>query len=393
MSYKIKVKPEDFVVRELSSLPLKKEGQYGVFILRKTGWNTVDLLKRISQRFKIPFKNISYGGKKDRHAATEQFFTIKNPPKNLFCEEKNYSVKLIGFSDAPMNPRFIKGNLFKITVRAIPEKAIKTTVSNIEKIKKYGFINYFDDQRFGSFDPEQGFIGEKILKGHYNGALKIYFTHIYPEDKKSAKERKKLIFENWGKWEECFTLAETKFEKFAFSHLRENPKDYLNILRKIPKEEMSLFFSAYQSYLWNETVRNLLYALFSRENLLIHRGIAGDYVFFNDIDKKNYDYLKNLKIPTASSRTVMPDEITERIYNEILNKEGLKSSMFNLKKIRQSFFKSFDRAVLVVPEFIKYKVEEDELYEGKKKITAETLLPGGSYATMLIKRIFANKRK
>lgn len=89
----------------------------------------------------------------------------------------------------------------------------------------------------------------------------------------------------------------------------------------------------------------------------------------------------------------MPDEITEKIYREILDKEGLQPSMFNLKKIRQGFFKSVDRAVLVMPEFIKYEIENDELYKGRKKFTVEFLLPRGSYATMVIKRIFANKRK
>lgn len=389
MPYKIKVKPEDFIVKELSPINLKKRGKYAVFILKKKGWNTVDLLKKISKNLKIPFENISYGGKKDRHAITEQVITIKNLQRIISLKEENYSLEFIGFSDEPMNPQLIQGNAFRITVRSIPENTIKDVLNHTEKIKNYGFINYFDDQRFGSFDPKQGFIAEKVLKGHYNGALKIYLTHIYPEDKKPAKERKKLIFENWGKWKECLKVAKTNFEKFAFNHLIEHPKDYLSILRKIPKEEMSLFFSAYQSYLWNETIRNLLYTLFSIENLLFHKGIAGDYVFFNEIDKKNYSYLKTLKIPTASSKAVMPDEITEKIYREILDKEGLQPSMFNLKKIRQSFFKSVDRAVLVMPEFIKYEMEDDELYKGRKKLIIEFLLPRGSYATMLIKRIFA----
>lgn len=392
MSYKIKVKPEDFIVKEISSISLKKNGKFGVFLLKKKGWNTVDLLRKISQRLKIPFENISYGGKKDRHAITEQFITIKNPPNRIEIKENNFELKHIGFSDEPMNPRLINYNMFKITVRDISKEEIDSVVSQIEKIKKYGFINYFDDQRFGSFDPKQGFIAEKIIKGHYNGAIKIYLTHIYPEDRKEAKERKRKISEYWGDWSSCLSFAKTKFEKFAFSYLIKNKKDFIKLLQKIPKEEMSMFFAAYQSFLWNETVRRLIKSLLPAETIITHKGIAGDYIFFDEIDDKNFNYLKTLEIPTPSSKAKMPDEFIEKIYMEILSERQIKPSQFNLKKIRQAFFKSSMRAVVIIPK-IDYTIENDEVYKDKNKLNLEFTLPRGSYATMVIKRIFAKKRR
>ncbi|MCX7988631.1 MAG: tRNA pseudouridine(13) synthase TruD [Thermodesulfovibrio sp.] len=393
MEYKVKVKPEDFQVREVVSLPITDKGQYGVFKLKKIGWNTVDLIKRIAKKFSIKLDNISYGGKKDRHGLTEQFITIKNAPKRLHMQEKNFSLKLVGFSDEAMQPRHIESNHFSIVIRSISKEAEEFLFSPIESITKYGFINYFDDQRFGSFDPKQGFIGEKIIKEHYNGALKIYLTHVYPEDKKEAKERKRYLFEHWGNWLECLKVAKTDMEKFAFNYLTENPKAYLNVLRKIPKEDMSMFFSAYQSFLWNETVRRILISILRDEDILFHRGIAGDYLFFDEIDRKTWQYLNNLVIPTASSKAKMPDEKVGNIYKEFLNERGIKASMFNLRKIRQAFFKSVDRKVLIKPEEFEYKIEYDEIYVGKRKLFLQFLLPRGSYATMLIKRIFAKKIK
>jgi len=391
MQYKIKVKPEDFYVKEIVSLPIKDKGQYGVFILKKRGWNTVDILRRIGKTLGIPLTNISYGGKKDRHAFTEQFITIKNIKKKILVKDVNYSLQLLGFSEEPMDPRHIIGNEFKITIRSISKEAEEFLYIQLQSIEKYGFINYFDDQRFGSFDPKQGFIGEKIIKGHYNGALKIYLTHIYPEDKKEARERKNFLFENWGNWQKCLSVAKTQMEKLSFNHLIENPKDYLTILKKIPKEEMSMFFSAYQSYLWNETARSLLLTLLSEEEIIVHKGIVGDYIFFNEIDKEKSNYLMKLQIPTASSKLKMPDEITEKIYNNLLQERKVKHSMFNLKKIRQAFFKSIERDVIVKPELFKYTIEDDEVYENRRKMTISFFLPRGSYATMLIKRIFAKK--
>lgn len=389
MSYKIKVKPEDFFVREISSLPVKKEGLYSVYILKKQGWNTVDLLKRIARKFRIPFQDFSYGGKKDRHALTEQYFTVKSL-KRISVEEKNYTVRFVGFSSYPMDPKFIQGNQFRITVRNIKKEKIETLSKALQKVGLYGFVNYFDAQRFGSFDPKQGFIAEKIIKKHYSGALKIYLTHIHPEDKKEAKERKKAIFESWGDWQKCLSLAKTEFEKKAFKHLIQNPKDFITLLKKIPKEELSMFFSAYQAFLWNEIVRQLILKVF-QSDLLFHRGVAGNYIFYNGPDE-GYQYIKDLKIPTASSTSKMPDSLTEEIYREVLNQRQIRPSQFNLKKIRQAFFKEVQRDVVVIPKEFEYKFEEDEIYKDRIKLIVKFILPRGSYGTMLIKRVFAKSQ-
>ncbi|MCS7203015.1 MAG: tRNA pseudouridine(13) synthase TruD [Thermodesulfovibrio sp.] len=391
MSYKIKVKADDFFVKEITNLPIKKEGLYSVYILKKSGWNTLDLLRRISQKFRIPFKNISYGGKKDRHATTEQYFTVKALCKDISLKEKNFSIEFVGFSPYPMGPKFIEGNQFKIAVRNIEQKEVEKALESFKKIKTYGFVNYFDDQRFGSFDPKQGFIAEKILKKHYSGALKIYLTHIHPEDKKEAKERKRKMFNYWGNWQECLSIAQTEFEKKAFNHLVKNSKDFLTILKKISKEELSMFFSAYQAFLWNEVVRRLILRLFKSDNLLFHKGLAGDYIFYKEVEE-NYWYIKDLKIPTPSSKAKMPDKITDEIYREVLNEREIKPSMFNLKKIRQAFFKEVQRDTVVIPKELYCSVEDDEIYKHKLKLTVEFVLPRGSYATMLIKRAFAKSK-
>ncbi len=122
----------------------------------------------------------------------------------------------------------------------------------------------------------------------------ILLTYIL-RIKKLAKERKRKIFENWGNWSICLSLAKTKFEKFTFSYLIENPKDYLLPLQKITKEEMSMFFSAYQSFIWNETVKRLIKNLLPDKNLLYHKGITGDYIFLMKLINKILHILRLCK--------------------------------------------------------------------------------------------------
>ncbi len=73
---KIKVKPEDFVVEEVADLSFQKDGDFCVYLLKKRGWNTVDVLKNLSRKLKLPSSDFSYGGKKDKYALTSQYITI-----------------------------------------------------------------------------------------------------------------------------------------------------------------------------------------------------------------------------------------------------------------------------------------------------------------------------
>jgi len=429
---KVKVKPEDFIVEEIADISLTQTGDFCVYLLQKRGWNTVDVLKNLSKKLNLPSSDFSYGGKKDKYALTSQYITIgrqsdkqttpsvsaplhggvergvKNPwikRRNLQSlsvvnpaeierliptklDKENYSLRFIGLMDRPMGPDLIKGNKFHIVVRNLTGNELKSALSEIECVKKDGYPNYFDDQRFGSFDGRQGFVAEKIIKKHYNGALKIYFSRIHPEDSKDEKEHRKFIYENWGNWRACLTRVTGRFEKEAFSYLEKHPKAFVPILQRISHEEMVLFFSAYQSHLWNEVLRKIIRPI-NENSLKISRGIAGDYLFYTRLDDKNKGYLSRLIIPMPASNIRMPDTYTETFYSEVLKESDLKSPMFNIRKIRQAFFKGIERKAVMAPEELSVDYSDDEIYQGKKKLVLDFFLPRGCFGTIFIKRIFS----
>lgn len=410
---KVKVTPEDFVVEEMADISPAQGGNFCVCLLKKRGWNTVDVLKNLSKKFNLPSSDFSYGGKKDKYALTSQYITIarrggdqalssnspfgKNRPEGLGGAgkgalkeviEKNYSLSFVGYMDRPMGPDLIKGNKFHIVVRNLTENELRTALDGIEGVKKDGYPNYFDDQRFGSFDARQGFVAEKVIKKHYNGALKVYFSRIHPEDSKDEKERRKFLYENWGNWQACLTRATDRFGKEAFSYLEKHPDAFVPVLQRISHEEMVLFFSAYQSHLWNEVLRKIIQSVVNHD-LKVSRGIAGNYLFYAHLDKKNKEYLSRLVIPMPASSIRMSDTLTETLYSEVLRENGLRSPMFNIKKIRQAFFKGIERNVVVIPEELSVAYADDEIYQGKKKLVLDFFLPRGCFGTMFIKRIFS----
>ena len=463
---KIKVNPEDFIVEEVADLPMRKNGNFCVYRLKKRGWNTVDVLKRISQTFRIPFSDLSYGGKKDKYAITSQYITLtrrsadriaspspKQDAKELTrtqplpypptpdredLGDENYSMRLVGLMDRPMGPDLITGNRFQIAVRNVTDADLTSALREIECVKNNGYPNYFDDQRFGSFDARQGFIAEKIIKKHYNGALRTYFSSVHPEDSREEKEYRKYFYENWGNWQACLEGAVSKFEKEAFRYLGKHPNGFVTILQRISHEKMGLFFSAYQSHLWNELLRKTIHAVTNgnstHRNLLptgagIHnpaqddnacpslatiypdtnqnslpaqeashrsggallkssKGIAGSYFFPSHGDDKITAYLGSLVIPMPASNIKMPDTFTKILYSELLKAHEIKAHMFNTKKIRDGFFKGIERRAMVIPEDLTVHYSQDEMYPGNKKVILNFFLPKACYGTMFIKRLF-----
>jgi len=385
---KLKVKPEDFIVKEEINLPILKEGRFKLYLLEKRYWNTLDALQRIAAENGLKLSEIGYGGKKDRYGYTFQYITVP-ASKNLATKEKNLKLIFKGFLNAQMSPELIAGNQFEIILRALGGEDAFGMLKRAEQVKKYGFPNYFDDQRFGSFDKEQGFFAKKLLMGHYNGALKLYLTSIYPEEAKEAKERKRFFAANWGNWQVCLKKAKTRVEREIFEFLTKEPKNFVAALNLIPKELMSLYFAAYQSYLYNNLLKEIL--LNQGIELRAYPGVAGDYLFYLTLPGKTFNYLKTLMLPTAAQKVSFSNEEVRREYFKILEQEGIKSGDFNLRKVRKVYFKSFLRPAVVIPEGLYIgNPAKDELYPGKQKLGLKFFLPRGSYATMFIKALKVN---
>ncbi|MCM8787576.1 MAG: tRNA pseudouridine(13) synthase TruD [Candidatus Omnitrophica bacterium] len=383
--FKIKVQPKDFIVKEIVDLKLNESSDYGLYILEKQGYGTVELLKILSKKLNLSFTDFSYGGRKDKCAYTIQYITIKN--KNAFnIKEKNYSLKFCGYTQKPMQPAFISANEFKITVRDLSLDLEKKILNNIDNVKNFGYPNYFDNQRFGSYHRYDGFFGEKILRRHYSGALKIYLTNFRSNDTTADKARKEFFFKNWGDWKTCLEKAKTDYEKKVFSFLKKNKDAFIFILQRIPKEKMSLYFAAYQSYLWNILVKRLIKNLI-KGNLKLYKGLVEDYLFYEKLDSHSL-FLKELIIPLAAKKAKMPPQVFD-LYIKILNEQKLKPTFFDNRKLRQAFFKPIPRKVIVIPKEFSYEFLDDEFYKGKRKLILKFILPRGSYGTMLVKRLFS----
>lgn len=379
----IKVIPEDFIVEERAGLPLRERGEYRVYLLKKSGWNTLDLVHHLSRSLGLPPGRFSYGGKKDRRALTSQFIAIRNA-RDFSFEGENFSLEDRGFMDRPMGPDLILANAFQVTVRDLEDVAALGV--NFEEVKRTGFPNFFDDQRFRSYDSERGFFAEKILRRHWNGALQVFLTSSTPEDSQAERARKAALFKNWKDWPLLLALADGPLERRIFGFLNGHPGDPDRALHRIPVEEVSMQYAAFQSHLWNELLRRLI--RLKVRNLEQVPGREGGYLFWRSLDDSNLAYLGGLEMPTAAAKMEFSDDLIRRLFEGILEEKGLTAGSFRTKALRQVSFRSFFRRPLIIPGDPKtLAAGDDELHPGKKKWTLSFTLPRGSYGTMLVKRL------
>jgi tRNA pseudouridine13 synthase len=380
---KIKVRPEDFVVEELIKLSLVKKGSYTILKLEKRLWNTLDVIEFIARTIHAPKRLFARAGLKDRYSLSTQYLSFKGNLKHTI-KEKNFTVKPIGKSNTPVNPKMLLGNYFCITLRNLTEKEVDKLDRNPKEIERYGFPNYFDEQRFGSARHGQGFIAKKLIFEHYGGALKLLMCYAHKEDSAREKKFKAYCLSHWRDWYGCLEIA-PPFYRPILNYLIEHPKDFKNALKQIDKEFLNIYLLAYQSFLFNEVLFRIVKA-YGQNNVPVKYSM-GELLFYHELPQ--VDSLRELHIPMINEKTNLAGHVGQIIGN-VLKKEGIMQKSMALQKMRLRGvrFKPFERDTIVYPKgFELTQLQPDEIYEKKYRCTLKCILPPGTYATILIKRL------
>jgi len=167
---------------------------------------------------------------------------------------------------------------------------------------------------------------------------------------------------------------------------------WLKAYKKIPPNLREMFVNAYQSYIWNECIKELLKKIVAKERLYYVKYNIGSLIFYKKLIDSEIKKIP-LTFQTISPFMKFSSELEEEIINNILLKENIKLEDLDIEKATGNFFKTRKRQIILKPE--EFKITELDLDEindkGKKnifKITVSFILPKGCYATIITKRIF-----
>ena len=88
---------------------------------------------------------------------------------------------------------------------------------------------------------------------------------------------------------------------------------------------------------------------------------------------------------------MIDDPEIRRAVDEVLAREGITLDRLVVKGVEGFAFKPEERPLLVVPRHWRaIRSEPDELNDGAEKLRIRFELPRGSYATMVVKRLFVS---
>ncbi|MEM5530491.1 tRNA pseudouridine(13) synthase TruD [Gammaproteobacteria bacterium AS21] len=146
----IRASNEDFQVREIQAFEPDGEGEHWYLNILKNGENSDWVAKKIAIFFNVGSKEIGYAGKKDRHAITDQWFSVCLPGTKTIdltgFDTDTIKVIAIKKHSRKLRTGALKGNNFSIVMRDVTNE--EDFEKRLELIRQ-GVPNYFGEQRFG----------------------------------------------------------------------------------------------------------------------------------------------------------------------------------------------------------------------------------------------------
>lgn len=385
---RLKITPDDFRVRELLEWKEVPNGNFIVHKLHKEKLSTPEALTMVARDGRVQRSAIAYAGLKDRQAVTDQFVTIERQAVEL--KLPNLRLTPVGATDRPINSKMSQGNAFTIVVRDLRPTEAAALRRSMPSLVKTGYPNYFDDQRFGSLRHGQGFPMRSVLIGDYERALQQLVAEPSPVAITGDVKLKRTLQLRWGDWDACARIARGPAYEPLFEFLIRNPRDFRTALKFVPLRLRVIHAFAYQSFLWNRAVSNLLRVAVKGAQRLRLSTLAGDLIAWKYLAPERESKLIDMRTPLFGVDGDGGSEpFKKSMIGEMKNAE-LQRGDFIANEVPGMIWKEEQRDALVKPTNVTdVRIEPDEMHEGNVKVSLQFALPRGAYATMLIKRLFA----
>jgi tRNA pseudouridine13 synthase len=385
---KLKCQPEDFRVEEMPLVSPAGHGRYTFYRLTKRNLGTIEAVEAICRRWNLASRQVSYGGLKDRHAVTVQYMTIADgvtKPINA----PNFELEPVGRLAHAYGPQHFRGNRFELVLRDMTDADVARASSEISSLSNDGLPNYFDDQRFGSVGHSGQFIGHAWLTGDHERALKLALAEANPFDRSGIKGQKTILRAYWGQWTEAKARLERSSARSIVTYLVDHPTDFRGAFARLRREFRTLYFSAFQSHLWNIILSRWIELSTEPDQRVYIDLKAGRVPFPRRLTREQVHTLIESPIPLPSSRNPLPSSVLGKVIQDVLKSFQLEWPDLRVKHLKDVFFSKGSRSCLLFPEKLELQTIDDHLHPGRRAVRLSFELSKGSYATIMVKRITA----
>ena len=274
-----------------------------------------------------------------------------------------------------------------MVVRDLDPDRASLAAARLHAVSSDRLPNYFDDQRFGSVGFSGEFIGQAWLKGEHERALWLAIAEPNPFDRSGDKTQKAILRKCWGRWGEAKATLERSSTRSIVTYLVDHPTDYRGAFARLKRELRSLYFSAFQSHLWNLLLSRWIERNTQPDQLVMIDMKVAILAFPRDLQPRQRHSLETLPLPLPSARTSLPDEPLGPLIEQVLEPFQLSWNDLRVRHLKDVFLSKGTRVPLVSPENLEFSLLADELHAGRQALKMAFELGKGSYATILVKQI------
>ncbi len=390
LTMKLKQQPTDFIVEELPSKTWSQDKQaHAVYRMEKQDVDTFDAIRTIARRLRLPQAEIGYAGLKDKHAKSTQYITLPAHCNIDTMHLPGITLRRVGYLPQKIQIGDLQANSFTIVIRDLRATDLQPLPRRLDSIRSDGIPNYFDSQRFGSV-IDGVFIAKLLIQGRDEAAVKQVLTAYQKSEPKAVKDEKRRIAIHWNQLD---TLKVTDrilsyiITEYTTTHSWQ--KAYL----RIPGHLREIHANAYQSYLWNETLKTLLRATVDTKRLLPVDYAAGTLLFPIDLTIQEKQVLP--QILYTPSETALYSGLELTAFKKTLASEGISQSDLARLAAFDQYLKARPRDTIILPtNLTSSEPQPDDLnttpHEQRWKLQISFTLPKGSYATIVTKRLFGH---
>ncbi len=403
----LKTLPEDFIVREISDPPRAKEnGEYAIATVTSRNWETNRLVRIMSRSLGMSRTRVGFAGTKDKRAVTTQLMSFKCPAEDL----TKINLKDVEIRDVYTGSRAIQlgdliGNSFEIRVKdctmdpSLIKGIVEADVETIMKTK--GFPNYFGVQRFGSVRPVTHLVGERLVRGDIEGAVRTYIGFTTPEEEPSLSELRTSL-KDTDDWSYAASVMpeSMSFEKVMAQTLA-GGEDWKGAISALPSNLQMMFVHAYQSYLFNEMLSERM-----ARDLPLNTPVEGDVIIPLAADgtpqhespliatSKNIDLVaRQVRVGRAfitaalyGSETVLAEGEPGEIERGLAEKHKLEPQDFIIPGLSKCSSKGGRREILCPVKDLRADFYDDGY-------SVAFSLPKGNYATCLMREFMKSEMR
>lgn len=385
----------DFRVEEVPRREPRGSGRYLVVEVEKENWETQGLVRALARALRMSRKRISFAGMKDRNAVTLQRMSLFGVPPAALDRISLPGVRLrtVGLDPEPVTLGDLESNRFSIVLRAIPlsaDEARGRADATAAALRSLGGVpNFFGLQRFGERRAVTHKVGERLVKGDVEGAVRAYVADEGTDEGEQTREARRLARDGDFKGAIAAFPKSLGFEKALLNRLVAHPGDWAGALEALPVGLRTLFVHGFQARLFNRVLSERL-----SRGLSLAEPVAGDVLVLREggVEPVTAANLESARKAAASGRARVsgplfgpeapvasgePGEIERRVLEEAkITPEDFAKGLVPSKGRRRA---------LLLPAAVKWEAGPDERNSGATALKLQFSLEPGAYATVVLR--------